>query len=200
MPGKKLAVALEGTAEVSKKVDVALRLMSDRQRKIFSCMAMGMDELEIALKLEIEHFKAITKVVYLRQTREDGKPKSRLSENVNFENVHELDIASYERLRSIEASQLKDYFKEDEDFRKYTPDLKNLFKLVAPEAFETITGIMIDEKVSAKTRLSAAESILNRAGYQGAAEQGSTMMPIQVNINFDKEAVPSEKKEIVYAK
>jgi hypothetical protein len=166
-------------------------LMSDRQRKIFVSLAKGYDSLKAFLDAGIREQFGIVKIVY------DKEEKPVYIDKVTLDNVDKLNAASYQRLLNITDAALKDVIKDyrPEDF---IVDVRKLFKLVAPDALNTLTEIATNKSEKASDRISAAKDLLDRAGYKEEVKK-DIFMPVQVNILMNEQAKPMEVTKISYA-
>lgn len=57
--------------------------------------------------------------------------------------------------------------------------------MLAPSAAQVVTEIMDDKKVAAQTRLTAANSLLDRAGY-AKKEEARGELPVKIVLNYPK--------------
>ena len=172
---KKVESALNNTQEALREVNTVFSLMSDKQRLLFSSLAQGKDELVSMLEAGME-----SKVFGICKIVRDKDGKSVRTSSLTVDNLKKLDILSYQRLLKIAQSTVKSYL-GSVDYQKYLPDIQNLFKLVAPEAFQKMAYLMQNAK-NEKIQAEMAKEILDRGGYQANSRGGEKEMPVQVNI------------------
>ncbi|HSW88907.1 MAG TPA: hypothetical protein VLG12_07125 [Candidatus Saccharimonadales bacterium] len=180
--GRKLDIALQTTAEISEKVfdlRVVLAKMSERQKDIYSYMIKGYDELEtFVLAKRISEIAGIVPSV----TTDAGywiKTKSLKS----VSDLDKLSPDSYQALLKI----AKDHMAQsigNSNYGKSLSDLQWYFQMIAPEAALTVTEIMTDKTISPKTRLTAANSLLDRAGYKTKDNNINIGLPVKVQIKL----------------
>lgn len=157
--------------------------MSDVQRKVFISSLKGFpDELHVVLDAGYSvGITGIAKIVYTK----DGKPME--THKLTLQNVTDLDAGSYERLLKIARADVSRVIGSCRNYSDYILDVKNLFKMVAPEALSTLVEVSTNQKAKNGDRIRAANSLLDRAGYGTNKQDGKDdRPPVLVQINFDK--------------
>jgi hypothetical protein len=152
--------------------------MSDRDRKIFVSLTSGDDALIAMLKAGYYNgIATIAKIVYTK----DGKPLE--TKKLTLENVYNLDDFSYERLLRIAKSSVK-HLTSNRDLSEFITDITDLFKLIAPDQVAVLASISGDKAAKNSDRIKAANSILDRAGYESddGKNKPPQVNPVQVNV------------------
>lgn len=175
----KMAKALIETNSAVKNVETILSSMNDRDRKLFVALTSGDDELKALLKVGHKHgITTIARIVYTK----DGKAFE--TKRVNSKNVDDLDDFSYQRLLRIAKSEVKNLIGKT-DYSPFLTDITDLFRLIAPDQVSVLAKISMNDKAKDSDRIRAANSILDRAGYESAEDKKKkekVNMPVQVNI------------------
>lgn len=179
--GRKIGLALKEAnviSEHTKSLEFLLSKMSDRQKRLFSSLAKGRNELEAVVESELyEYITGVAKIVYSK----DGRPFKTTSLRT-IKDLGRLSSNSYDRLLRLAISAVKNNVGDIETLKSLDNDLNWFLKLIAPEAARSIIGIMFDKKCTQGLRLKAAIEILNRAGYSGSADNPEERSPIRVSI------------------
>jgi hypothetical protein len=173
---KALASATKATLAI-KEMDSAVALMSTPQKTLFESLMSGDDELVAVIKAGYTSwFTGVSKKV----TTKDGE-ELRTSE-VTFDNVHDLDPLSYQRLLKLCIARVRQTLAVD-DYRQYTDPIKDYFQRFTPLAMGTIVSIAREGKKE-ETKLRAAQDILDRAGEKATEPEKDVIVPVQVNIQL----------------
>ena len=184
---RKLMVGLELAAETSKELTSVFQRMTDIQRKVFMQIATGKDSLEAAVITKQYHwFNGIVK--YSRYKDGTGL---KTEEITSLDTLHELDDESYQRLLRLTDTIVSQYC-NTKDWRETIPDIADFFKLLAPEALTVVSELMQDAKVSPSVRLSAAKTILDKAGYNDPKDPLGSEGPLELHFNFAGTKVEAE--------
>lgn len=170
--GRKITVGLELAARISNLVyelRVVYAKMSSKQQGLFTRLAQGYNELETFLLSK--NMKEISGVIPVVTTNTGQIVKT--TSLRTLDDLKKLEPSSLAALEKIAGDHIKANLGENVDYRRIQEDINLYFKLVAPQAAQTVIDIMTDPKVSAQTRLTAANSVLNRAGHspKGSNEQ-----------------------------
>ena len=180
-------MALQTASDITEKVfdlRVILAKMSERQKELFLFMVKGYSELEtLLLAKRIGEVAGVVPVV----RTEDGQ----IIKTVSLKKLADLKRLEPESLAALDKLA-KDHIHQsvgDFDYQRSLTDIAWFFKMMAPSAAQTIVEIMEDVKVSPQTRLSAANSLLGRAGY--AKETHQVDLPVRVVINMPAYQLPS---------
>lgn len=186
---KKIDLALEQSSKAVQTMNGVLEEMSDKQRKLFVALATGQDALHAVFSSGYLEFLTITHKWVLHTKDGHRFPGKHLCPD----NLDRLDVIDYDSLTRVAMSHIKPFF-EDYKLEQHLVDVRQLFKLVAPEAFGELYNVMKTSKKDG-ARVKAATEILDRAGVPKVTgdPKGQVVMPVQVNIRFDK----SPQAEIV---
>lgn len=176
-PRSKITNALIQTDNAVKQIEDTFNKMSDRDRKIFVALTSGDDELIAMLKAgHYKGIKDIVKIVY------DKESKPFEVKYLTIDNVDTLDVFSYERLLKIAKSEVKHILGKT-DYRNFITDVTDLFKLIAPDQVAVLASISGNVKSKDSDRIKAANSILDRAGYDtDDGKKKEIVNPVQVNV------------------
>lgn len=188
---KKLALAMQKHTEAMEKVADLQKIMakmSPRQRQIFACLSRGMDALRVVMEIGEQRFYAgVVRNVYLR----DGTRV--LARKLTKDQVDDLSYESYQRLLSICEAGLRRELGGMVP-QKFANDITEFFRVMAPDAFQVLAGLMHGDwngqKVTPPVALKASTEILDRAGYEKRASKASKELPVTVNIIMDQRAIP----------
>jgi hypothetical protein len=181
----KVEKALVETSQAIGNVNEILENMSEFQRRLFLSLVKGRDHLKALLEAGgMQYINGIAKIVYLKEMKRNGDgPAPFAVKNLTVDNVDDLDPASYQRLLSIATSTVKAKIR-DFNPTNYNKDLRQLFSMVAPAAIGTVTDIMENGK-SEKNRLTAAQDLLDRAGFSARdSEKEQPKPPVMIQINL----------------
>jgi hypothetical protein len=178
---KRLQLALKTTADISNKTEDLrgiMAKMSGRQREIFKDLIKGEHIVKVFIKRGMlkELEEKIPTV-----TRIDGKiiPVSELK----WSDYDDLELDD-KKILGLRASDLV-----GRNYKDFIVDIKWMFKMLSIDALKTVVGIMEDKTVAPQTRLSAAQDILNRGGYEGEKETQQAQFPVNVKIVYDKKPI-----------
>jgi hypothetical protein len=162
--------------EKVKDLDFAIDKMPEKHKRMFESLLAGDDELITALKSDYTSwFTGITKMV----TLVDGTRF--LTSKVSLDNVSLLDEQSYERLRSICASQVR-RISGIENYLDYVKPVREFAKNYAPMAFGQIVNLSKNSKKD-EMKYKASNKILELAGERPPeATRGEVTIPVQLNI------------------
>lgn len=191
--GRKLSLALNTASEITGKVldlRVLMAKMSERQRDFFSYMIKGYDELQtMLLAKRIGELAGVVSIV----TTVSGEiiKTTSLQSLTDLERLNPQSLAALEKLAKdhIHASI------GDLDYKEPLKDITWFFKMLAPHAAEIVTEIMDDKKVAAQTRLTAANSFLDRAGY-AKKEAPKGELPVRIVLNMSSTPTVVEGTEV----
>lgn len=182
--GRKVALALREASLVSQhnaNLKTIMLAMSERQQRLFTSLAKGLDELQAIVDAEMfEYVTGIAKIVYTVE----GKP-IRTSSLKTVKDLERLSPESYSRMLRIASSAVRNQV-GTVNYTDYVADISWFFKLIAPDAALAITGLMLNEKTKPAIQLKAATTILNHAGYSQNTQFEATEMPVRVNIVMDQ--------------
>lgn len=198
-PISKAGLALEKVSELNHNLKVILSSLSDKNRRTVVAMASGMDSLQAVIEAgNYAAFTGVAKIVYLKPRHDGDQPQPIATTKLTLKNLSELEVPSYQRLLNLTDAYVK-HFMSDMDPKDYILDLREVFKLIAPEMMEVLAKVARDPTAKDADRVRAANSVLDRAGYQpNDPSKQSLIMPVQVNIRFDKDAQAEVKPVIDY--
>ncbi len=180
--GRKISLALAEAAIISehtKRLEILVTQMSDRQQKLFQSLAKGRNDLEAIVESQLyEYITGVAKIVYTAE----GRPM-RTASIRTIKDLSKLSPESYERLSRLARSAVVNNVGQVENLGKLADGIRWFLQLVAPEAARSIIRIMFDGKSSDSLKIKAAIEILNRAGY-GVDSNGNTEEPMPIKINM----------------
>jgi hypothetical protein len=176
----KLKLALQATSDIHHKTEDLrgiMEKMSSRQRLMFKDLIKGNHIIRVLIKHNM--MKELEKrIPTVRRIDDKIIPVSQLK----WSDYDDLYVADKTRLAGHATDMI------GRDYKKFIVDIKWMFKMLSVDALKTVVGIMEDPRVSAQTRLSAAQDIMNRAGYEGEKEPQEQKFPVSVVIRYDKKA------------
>lgn len=179
--GHKLALALETASEISGKVmdlRVLMAKMTEHQRTLFAYLVKGYSELEtLLLAGRMEELAHVVPVV--TTTTGTMIKTGALRALSDLKQLEPGSLAALEKLAREHVQASIGTF----NYQQPLEDISWFFKLLAPQAAQIVTEIMEDTKVAAQTRLTAANSLLDRAGYRPTESIKRVELPVRVIIN-----------------
>jgi hypothetical protein len=194
LPGRKVAVALGSLQAAINTTTEYMAAMSDRQRKMFIHLSTGKDALQsffLSGMNEKRPFYTI-KIVYLNPK----KPKK--ASDLTLDDLPKLTPESYARLLRFCESEVASML-GNKNYKDYIIDVQHMFALVAPEMMGVLTEVALNPEARGADRVKAATDLLDRAGYEKSQKGQAPIMPVQINIRFDKEAVPEDVPMVEYS-
>ena len=195
--GRKLSLAIHTASEISEKVwdlRILMAKMSERQKSLFLYMVQGYDELEtLLLAKRIGEVAGVVPVV----TTNAGQI-IKTTALKSLADLKRLSPDSHAALQKLASDHIQ-LSVGDINFKEPLSDITWFFKMIAPSAAQTVTAIMEDKKVAAQTRLTAANSILDRAGYRQTENIRSSELPVKLILQMPKpvegEVIKQTKEE-----
>lgn len=179
--GRKLSLAIKTASEITNKVSdlrVIMAKMTHKQRTLFVQLIKGHDEVE-AFLLTGRIEELVHKIPFVFSVEGDMIQTTKLK---TIDQLRNLRADSYACLQKVARSRIELAI-GDTDYQDHIVDIKQFFQIIAPEAFQTVLEIMEDKKVAPQTRLTAANSILDRAGYK-KREDLPVALPVNVIISY----------------
>lgn len=180
--GRKLPQALQTVSEISGKVmdlRVLLAKMSERQKGLFTFLIQGHNELEtLVLAGRIEE---IAKTLPEVSTNAGGTIKTNSLKTTSA--LRKLSTDGYDRLLKLASDYVK-VLVGDFDYKHAQDDISFALRFLASDAVLVVNDIMTDKKVSPQTRLTAANSVLDRAGYRPREPVREAELPVKLIIQM----------------
>jgi len=183
-------VAAEEAADAANRMDNVVARMDDRQRKLFLAIIQGKDELIATLESGYREFIDWMPNPLSFQFDDTMHKHKIKAVDVTLKNVFKLDEASYNTLLLVCKNKVS-VATADDSYENHLIPINKFFDMAAPKAFAVLNEIM-ENATSDRVRLSAADSLLNRAGYGERPGERVESGAVTVNIILPGQPIPIE--------